>query len=407
MYGRLVLAVCLTAGCCAVKAAEGQLAGREAELDAVKSRIETLRRKLSEAETEKDAQASALRELEQQIGAITRRIHDLEREQGIRRRHLEQLDASRAGREAEVAAYGRLLQRAVRASFVLGRQERLKLLLNQEDPARVGRMLAYFDYLQRQRASQIRTVRTALERLDETRRTIATEEARLDRLISEEKEARVELERAQARREDVVANLDEDLRARGEEVSRLKQDEVRLKKLVQRLKLVKERLTALRDIRDEADLQAGPFTGQRGRLAWPVPGRLQASFGSAKGGGLSWDGVVISAPAGEEVRSVHGGRVVFSDWLKGYGLLMIVDHGDGYMSLYGYNQSLFKTAGDWVEAGEVVAVVGNSGGRTYPALYFGIRHNGKPVNPARWCQRASGRRVGRRGDPHWRFCDVA
>ena len=125
MYGRLVLAVCLTAGCCAVKAAEGQLAGREAELDAVKSRIETLRRKLSEAETEKDAQASAFRQHEQQKAANTRRIHDQEREQGIRRRHLEQLDASRAGREAEVAAYGRLLQRAVRASFVLGRQERL------------------------------------------------------------------------------------------------------------------------------------------------------------------------------------------------------------------------------------------------------------------------------------------
>ena len=402
---RLLLLVGLATVVSASAGAEDQLDARQAELDAVKSRMESLRHELSEAESEKDIQARALRELEEQIGVLSHRIHDLDRERGIRARHLQRLEQEQRRRQAEAAAHVEVLARQVRASFALGRQQKLKFMLNQQDPVRIGRMLAYYEYLQRQRVAQIDAVREALRRLAETEQHIVAEQARLDELLVDERAAQVNLARAQAERLRVVAGLDADIRQRGEEVSRLQEDEGRLKQLVERLKQVQERLAMLRDI--EAEAQAGPFTTRRGALEWPAPGRIRSAFGSAKAAGLSWDGVVISAPAGHEVTAVHGGRVVFADWLKGYGLLLIVDHGDGYMSLYGYNQSLFKAVGEWVEVGEAIAIVGNSGGRTDPALYFGIRHNGKPVDPARWCRRISGNLIGTRMRAEWRFCDVA
>lgn len=403
----VLLLVGLAATVVASAAAENELDTRQAELDAVKSRIESLRHELSTVQSEKDAEARALRGLEERIGAISRRIHDLARERGIRDRHVQRLEQERQRRQAEVDRHTEVLARQIRASYALGRQERLKFLLNQQDPARLGRMLAYYEYLQRQRVARIEGVRDALRHLAETERDIVAERSRLDELLLDERAAQANLERAQAERQQVVAGLDADIRQRGGEVSRLQEDEGRLRQLVERLKQVQERLAMLRDIEAEAEVQAGPFTARRGALQWPSPGRIRSRFGSAKGGGLSWDGVVISAPAGHEVTAVHGGRVVFADWLRGYGLLLIVDHGDGYMSLYGYNQSLFKAVGEWVEAGEVIAIVGNSGGRADPALYFGIRHNGKPVDPARWCRRISGNRIGARIGAEWRFRNVA
>jgi septal ring factor EnvC (AmiA/AmiB activator) len=137
-----------------------------------------------------------------------------------------------------------------------------------------------------------------------------------------------------------------------------------------------------------------PFASRKGELAWPAKGRIGARFGSARGvGRLYWDGVLIEAPEGGEVRSVHYGRVAFADWLRGFGLLLIIDHGDGYMTLYGYNQSLFKETGEWVEAGEVIAQVGRSGGRSTSGVYFGIRHNGEPIDPKKWCKKINGRRI--------------
>ncbi len=137
-----------------------------------------------------------------------------------------------------------------------------------------------------------------------------------------------------------------------------------------------------------------PFKALRGGLEWPARGRLVSLFGTQRAGNLKWDGVVIAAKEGSEVKAIHHGRVAFSDWLRGFGLLMIIDHGDGYMSLYGHNQSLFKETGDWVEPGETIAVMGNSGGQRNAGVYFGIRYKGKAVNPKKWCKRVTGNRIG-------------
>ena len=137
-----------------------------------------------------------------------------------------------------------------------------------------------------------------------------------------------------------------------------------------------------------------PFKQLKGALEWPTRGRLTTLYGALKAVGLKWDGVIISAPEGQEVKSIHHGRVAFADWLRGFGLLLIIDHGDGYMTLYGHNQSLFKEIGEWVKPGETVALVGRSGGKGSAGVYFGIRYNGRPVNPQSWCRKAKGSKVG-------------
>jgi len=374
--------------------AEESVQQREAELGEVRSRIQELRRELTDASTEKNAQARALQEIEERIGAVTRRMHDLEREQIIRRKRIEELAVELQAHAEEVARQRAVLAAEVRSSYVMGRQERLKLMLNQEDPALLSRMLAYYGYLHRRRVARIESVREMLRQLEAIEQAVVAEQHRLDDLIAREQDERVRLAESQRAREEILAGLESDIQVRGAEVSRLEQDERRLKDLVARLKKMQERFAAIGQIENEAAVQSAAFGDLRGKLDWPTAGRLEARFGGGKGGGLTWDGAVIGAAAGDPVRAVYRGRVVYADWLKGYGLLVILDHGGGYMSLYGYNQSLFKEAGDWVEPGDVLSVVGNSGGRRAPALYFGIRHNGKPEDPARWCRRAAGNRVG-------------
>jgi septal ring factor EnvC (AmiA/AmiB activator) len=138
------------------------------------------------------------------------------------------------------------------------------------------------------------------------------------------------------------------------------------------------------DIPAEADGQQ-PFHSRKGKLRWPARGRLAQRFGAPRSGGLRWRGVMIEAQEGGEVRAVSQGRIAFSDWMRGFGLLLIIDHGDGYMSLYGHNQTLYKEVGEWVDTGEVVALLGASGGRTESGLYFEMRHKGRPINPVHWC----------------------
>ncbi len=390
---RLVLVLILVGTVLAVNAEEGVQPG-ETELDEIRSRLETLTAEQAAAEAERERQSTELRAVEEEIGAIALRVHELKAEREQRQESLAQLHRERDLSVSAIEAQRRHLAGEVRLSYLMGRQERLKMLLNQEDPDRLSRVLAYYQYLQRRRVARISEVEVVIQRLDATQRQISLENERLDGVLQAQEIARQRLEVRQVEREDILAILSEDIRERGGEVAQLQRDQERLAKLLDRLKREQARAEAQREIEAEARIQQRSFSGLRGKLAWPAEGSIQAAYGAPKGSGLKWDGALIAAPAGQNVSVIHGGRVVFADWLKGYGLLMIVDHGDGYMSLYGYNQGLFRSAGDWVTAGEVIGIVGNSGGRSEPGLYFGIRHQGKPVDPARWCQRTSGGRIG-------------
>ncbi len=381
----LILCLCTPA----LGAGEGAPAAEEqrAKLEALRTRIEGLRAQINKRSGEKTALARQLQESEQAVGRLARRMRMLDGRLSDQQRRLEELRAQRAEQTEALAGQREVLARQVRAAFAMGRQDRIKLLLNQQDPATVGRMMVYYDYLSRARAKKIESIREQLQRLAATEQEIHTEEQKLVRLRDEQASQLLAMRTSQDQRRDVVAKITAELQDQGRQLARLQSDERELNALISGLE------RALADIPVEHPQQI-QFAGLRGRLPWPASGRIVSRFGTSRLGGLLWDGVMISAPAGREVRAVHHGRVAFADWLRGLGLLMIVDHGDGYMTLYGHNQSLFKEVGDWVEADEAIALVGSSGGRERAGVYFGIRFKGRPVDPTKWCRRMAGSKVG-------------
>jgi murein hydrolase activator len=351
----------------------------EAALTAVRKEIKALQDRIARETTRRDEGTRGLRAAEVEIATATRKLAEVRanvRAQQTARRDLTQ-ETERANRRlaAERAALGR----QVRSSYMTGREELFKLLLSQESPAALGRMLVYFDYYNRARSVRIDTVAGELENLatlDQETSRVETELAALETAQAREVAA---LERSREERRVALADLDGDIRDGTAAVAKLRAEEQRLADLVTRLS---ELMAGFPVATDE------PFASLKGKLAWPVQGKVAGDYGQPRGTGpVKWSGVLLEASAGTPVRAVYHGRVAFADWLQGLGLLVIVDHGGGYMSLYGHNEALLKESGDWVEPGEPVAQVGDTGGQSRAALYFEIRYNGEPVNPHPWIAR--------------------
>ncbi len=358
-----------------------------AALDRLRERIGELQAQMRATAGEQTALNTQLETAERRIGDIARRLRALEGELETQRVRLAELRRDEDRQREALAGEREALIRQIRSAYAMGRQERLKILLNQQDPARVSRLLTYYDYLNRARARRMAHLERRVSRLQDTRAAIGREEARLRELAASELGEQEELQRQQEARKRVLRRLAADLQGQERELAALERDELRLARLLAGIE------QALADIPERSPSDER-FEGGRGRLSWPARGVIEAEYGAPRVGGLRWDGVIIGAAEGAEVRAVHHGRVAFADWLRGFGLLLIIDHGDGWMSLYGHNQSLFKEVGDWVRAEEPVALTGSSGGRETPGVYFGIRHQGQPVDPLRWCRRPNGRRVG-------------
>jgi septal ring factor EnvC (AmiA/AmiB activator) len=359
---------------------------REQELKSIQQRIGKLKSDLKSQQAQQKDLQQELRATEQQIGDTARKLRVLEGSLSRQRQKLSQLEKSRSLQQSHLGQQRLSLEHQIRSAYAMGRQERLKILLNQQDPSVVSRVMVYYDYFNRARAQRISAIHQALEALQQTQLEIQQEEQRLSLLQQRELGEQRKLEATRELRQQVVAALDARIRQSGSELSGLQQDEQQLQGLVQQLQQ--------KVMRQLEGVDQKPFPKLRGKLSWPAKGKLAARFGTTKAGSLKWDGVIINAPEGREVRAVHHGRVAFADWLRGFGLMIIIDHGDGYLTLYGHNQSLFKETGEWVEPGEAVALVGSSGGKSNSGLYFGIRYNGKPVNPTKWCQATRGNRVG-------------
>ncbi len=386
---RSLLALGLTAGLLSLAQAadDADLETKTRQLNQVKSRIESLNQTLRSTQSQRDQQSRALQETEERIGLIARRIRVTDQSLQRQKRELEKLEAERADARLKLDNHRASLERQIRAAYAMGRQEKVKILLNQEDPAVVSRVMVYYDYFNAARLSEMGRIEESLQELTRIEKEIAREEIRLEQLQAKNQNERLQLEAAQTGRMEIIATLNSRLKEQGRELSDLKDDESQLTSLISNIQ------QALSDIPLDPAAHE-PFSSRKGKLPWPASGRLAATFGSQREvGKLTWDGVMIEAPEGREVRAIHHGRVAFADWLRGFGLLLIIDHGDGFMSLYGHNQSLFKETGEWVEPGEVVAQVGSSGGRTHAGIYFGIRHNGEPENPKLWCRRINGRSI--------------
>ena len=361
-----------------------QVPGQEQQaLEAVRGRISALGERVSKKHAQRSGTTRELRRVELQLSNAGQKLVELKK-----------LQAAQTGKQVRVATEIKDAQRGlaeqrdslaqqIRLSYMSGRQEALRLLLNQESPARLGRMMVYYDYLNRARSSQIAKVGAEianLEQLSNEAQQIARE---LARLADRRQQELAQLERARQERAEALAEIDRQLVSADSQLTALKVEEEALVDLLEELREV---LAAFPVESQER------FTTLKGRLAWPLRGRLLQDFGARKGGGsLAATGVLLAAAAGSPVRALYHGRVVFADWLPGLGLLLVVDHGQGYMSLYGHNEALLKEAGDWVTPGEVIAQVGDSGGQSEPVLYFEIRRDGVPENPHRWIsQRMAG-----------------
>jgi septal ring factor EnvC (AmiA/AmiB activator) len=376
---RLLLALLLLTG--APLPASEDPAATARQLEILQKRIQALQQGLETDRERRDELQQGLRAAEREIGVATRELRQLGARLARSEQRLQALATERDQAAQGLAGMRRQLERDARAAYAMGRQEQVKLVLNQEDPARVGRMLHYYRYFAVARTERIAAVNRQLEAMARLEQDIAGEREGLVRLRDEQQASTTALQSRQQERQQLLARLQEDMRSKGTELEQLGRDEQRLQELVR----------SLRDLLADIPRAPGddrPFPARKGNLDWPVQGPLAARFGSRRDvGELTWRGILIRAPLGAEVRAVSHGRVAFADWLRGFGLLVIVDHGNGYMTLYGHNQSLYKEAGEWVETGEVLATVGDSAGPGGAALYFEVRQNGRPVNPVQWIAR--------------------
>ena len=347
----------------------------------MRERISALKQSMDEAAEERDRVTAELQELEVRIAERRARLKEIEREHRYTADKKAKLDAELAERESHLDEESKALAAQVRTAYMSGSQERIKLLLNQRDPATLGRLMAYYRYLNDYRASNIEAVVAEIRKLDELHGRIAAEEARLATLVQERYDELGRLGASQDKRKELLDTLRRRMADEGREVERLASQEQDLTRLIAELTSI---------LSDYPISSEQPFGELRGKLTWPVAGRLLHDFGQPRAGGIKWNGVVLAAPRGREVRAVYHGRVAFADWLAGMGLLVIVDHGDGYMTLYGYNETILKDTGDWVAPGDVIATVGDSGGQPQASLYFELRRGKKPENPRRWVTRTPG-----------------
>ena len=355
---------------------------KEQELEDVRQRISELKKNIDDQVASRDRLTAELQDAEVAIAENRIRLKELERERERSAKRKEALEGQLAVREAELDEESTELAEQVRAAYMSGSQERIKLLLNQRDPATIGRLMAYYGYFNDYRADNIEVVTAAISELAELHEQVAAEEARIAGLARVRYAELTELNAAQERRQTLLAGLQDKIADEGREVEKLAAREKDLSRLI----------TELTSILSDYPIRSEePFSGHKGRLTWPVAGRLLHDYGQPRvSDRLKWNGVVLAAPRGQEVRSVYHGRVVFADWLAGLGLLVIVDHGESYMTLYGYNETILKNTGDWVAPGDVIATVGDSGGQTQSSLYFEIRRGTQPVNPQQWITRRPG-----------------
>lgn len=375
-----------------------RLEGLQHELGSERERLETAR-------AERQHLERILAASERDAAVVLRRLRQLE---GALGRKSEALDALRARRADRAVAIDRLragLAEQVRASYQIGRNDHLKLLLNQQDPERLSRALAYHGYVARARAGRIEGLLAELTRLEHLEQAIAVEAEELRSLTASAAAAREEHGLQRERRQAALDALTERIASAEQRVARLRRDSAELERVLAVVKPAARRpappATAPRRAppsRSEDGVEAlsgeqRAFAELRGALPWPTVGNLAEPFGEPGGDGdLRRSGVRLAAPSGQPVNAVAAGQVVFADWLRGFGLLLILDHGEGYMSLYGHVREALKETGDWVSGGETIGTVGDSGGQSEAGLYFEIRHQGQPVDPARWCAGEPGSR---------------
>jgi len=350
------------------------------KLQQLQQQIEAVRNEINTLQGQHDSLQDVLQSTEKLIGRVSAELRQLVARDEKVQQKIRDLQEQRASEKARLADMRIRFAEELQLAYMAGRQQRIKLLLSQEEPAAVGRMLVYHGYFARARGERMQMLKESLQQLHKIELALDEQQTETGRLRQQQAAKSASLLEQQHSRRQVMAQLQAQMQSRTTRLGSLEQDQQRLQKLVQSLTL------ALQEIPRD-DTQYTSLRQLKGKLHWPVAGRITQSFGAKEAqGSLQTRGVQIATQTGVDVQAIARGRVAFSDWLRGFGLLLIIDHGEGYMSLYGQNRSLYKEVGEWVERGETLAAAGDTGGQASPGLYLELRKDGKPFNPAPWFQ---------------------
>lgn len=350
----------------------------EAQINSLKKSISELTRTLNQVKGERNSVQTELQRTDKKIGALARDIMILNDQLVGSEAKLRLLKQQREPLLLSLREQAGDLEKQLRQQYKAGNLPRLQLLLTQRDPEQLSRMMTYYDRINQQLAERLRVFKEDLDKLELAELYIRSTQQEVFDHRDSLKQRSDSLEQVRKERRTVLASLEEQLKSDGSKLKSLKVDQTRLEKL-----LVQIRSSIAKISLKGADRT---FRELKGRMPWPAKGSLARRYGNRQGG-IAYDGILLSSSSGRAVKAIHHGRVVFSDWFKGFGLLTIVDHGDGYMSLYGHNETLLTEVGEWVAAGDQLATIGNSGGSTKPGLYFAVRYNGKPTDPLKWLAR--------------------
>ncbi|MBL8523742.1 MAG: peptidoglycan DD-metalloendopeptidase family protein [Betaproteobacteria bacterium] len=375
-------------------------ADKKDELGQLRQRIEQLQRDLAKTEESRSEVADALRTSEKAISEVNRALMTLGREQGQISQNLADLKSRMDANRADTARQQELLDRMIRHQYMHGNTDAMRLMLDGKDAAEVERQMRYFGYVSKSRAALVSGLKNNMAALAELEIAARQKQIELSANAEEQRKARLMLQAERQARQKTFTKIKADIAKGRKEIGRLKRDEDRLAKLVEQLaKAIAKNREERRSTKTPDGIQRkgeavdsvadSSFVGKafhslKGKLRLPTRGELQSRFGSPREEGLTWKGLFIKSETGHSVHAVADGQVVFADWLRGYGNLLILDHGNGYMSLYGNNESLLKQVGEITQSGEKIASVGSSGGALESGVYFELRHEGKPFDPMKW-----------------------
>lgn len=345
------------------------------KLDDVKSAISQQKSTIKQTTDKRKSLEEQLRSDDIAIADVAKIIRSIKKDQKNTQQKLIELSTRKKVLTKEKKQQEQILAKQLRAAYSTGQHDYLKLMLNQENPANIQRTITNYEYLNNARMKEIDHFKETLTTLLQVTTEHQQQANKLKTLENQQSQQKLVFQKSKTLRAETIKELGKELLDSEQLLSKLISEE-------RSLVLALEKLIELVQPTENLD----GIGLLKKKLSWPVKGKINHYFGSEKQGDLKWKGVQMSAPVGRQVTTIHNGTVLFSDWLKGYGLVTVIDHGQGYMSLYGHNQTLLKSVGERVETGEPIALIGQSGGQTQPGLYFEIRHDGEAVNPKLWCR---------------------
>lgn len=349
------------------------------KLDNIRVKITNITSKLNKNQDKRTNVRTDLQKLEIKIAKSAKSLRQTQTKHKKSKKSLNTLNKELKELKTSLKSQRAVLSSQLRSAYAMGHEAQLKLMLNQQKPTEMGRAMMYFDYLNQARSTEINLYLSSITHKKELESDINVTFEQLKNLLDKQTRQSKELASHRNKRKRLLSKLNKDIDGQTVTLDDLEQSRNRIERLLMSLGDI------LADIPNAPESQR-TFAQLKKQLPWPIKGKFTAQYGTSRNtGDLTWNGVLIGADYGGAVRAISHGRVVFADWLQGYGFISIIDHNDGYLSLYGHNQAQFKQAGDWVESGETIATVGDSGGQPNSGLYFEIRHLGKPINPSKWC----------------------